>query len=227
MKSLLQLLLLTIILRAVVYCEVYAQEDQNEFNIKAPDQESSTYAPYQDSIFNRFLQLKIPARTLFNYNLALGDAAWKDLQNQNQILPHQAAMEALAKLPSSAFLPTGVEQTLYATNLQMSQYVPFQNPHLFGLKVPLSDIAQVLGLAEDVSPEIVYSIDAPMDVEIVIYSIQAKVIATLYKGRQAAGSYKITWNLRDDNGRRMPSGDYIAEVRIGESKFIRKRIVIP
>ena len=227
MKSFIHLFILIIIIEAFVLSAVFAQTNKNEFNIKAPDQESSIYAPFQDSIYNRFLKMNIPARTLFNYNLALGDATWKDLQNQTMQNPYQAAMDALARLPESAFLPTGVERTLYETNLQMSQFVPFQNPHLFGLKVPLSDIAQVLGLSEDVSPVIVYSLDGPLDVEIVIYSIQAKVIATLYKGRQNEGSYKITWNLRDDYGRRMPSGDYISEVRIGESKFVRKRIVIP
>ena len=204
-----------------------AQTEKSEFNIKVPDQESSIYAPFQDSIYNRFLKMNIPARTLFNYNLAIGDAAWKDMQNQNKQTPYQAASDALSRLPESAYLPTGVERTLYETNLQMSRYVPFQNPHLFGLKVPLSDIGQILGLTEDVSPVITYSLDAPLDVEIVVYSIQAKVIATLYKGRQNAGSYKITWNLRDDYGRRMPSGDYISEVRIGDTKYIRKRIVIP
>ena len=204
-----------------------AQTGMNEFNIKIPDQESSIYAPFQDSIYNRFLKMNIPARTLFNYNLAIGDAAWKDFQTQSKQTPYQAAVDALSRLPESAYLPTGVERTLYETNLQMSQYVPFQNPHLFGLKVPLSDIGQILGLTEDVSPVITYSLDAPLDVEIVVYSIQAKVIATLYKGRQNAGSYKITWNLRDDYGRRMPSGDYISEVRIGDTKYVRKKIVIP
>ena len=227
MKSLIHILILIIIIKSFVLCAVFGQSENNESNIKGLDHGSSIYAPYQDSIYSKLLKMNVPARTLFRYNLALGDAAWNDYLNEQKTLPYNAAMQSLANLPSTVFQPSGVEQTLYQTNLEMAQYVPGLNSHLFGIKVPLSDIAQVLGLSEDVSPVIVYSLDSPLDVEIVIYSIQAKVIATIYQGKQNAGSYKITWNLRDDYGRRMPSGDYIAEVRIGESKFVRKRIVIP
>ncbi|MBR3090812.1 MAG: hypothetical protein IKH10_02320, partial [Bacteroidetes bacterium] len=84
----------------------------------------------------------------------------------------------------------------------------------------------LLGIIEDTSPEIKYSLGMIADVEIVIYSVQAKVIATIFKGTQRPGSYKITWNQRDDKGKKMPYGDYIAEVRIGTDRFVRKRIVI-
>ncbi|HPD33249.1 MAG TPA: FlgD immunoglobulin-like domain containing protein [Bacteroidota bacterium] len=227
MKAILHLSIFIFIIESFISNTLFSQDNQNNYDIRVPDYGSSIYAPYQDSIYNKLLKMNVPARTLFKYNLALGDAAWQDYLKEQNTLPYNAAMQSLANLPSTVFQPSGVEQTLYQTNLEMAQYVPGLNSHLFGIKVPLSDIAQVLGLTEDVSPEIVYSIDATLDVEIVIYSIQAKVIATIYKGKQNAGSYKITWNLRDDYGRRMPSGDYIAEVRIGDSKFVRKRIVIP
>jgi len=226
-KAILHLSIFIFIIESFISNTLFSQDNQNNYDIRVPDYGSSIYAPYQDSIYNKLLKMNVPARTLFKYNLALGDAAWQDYLKEQNTLPYNAAMQSLANLPSTVFQPSGVEQTLYQTNLEMAQYVPGLNSHLFGIKVPLSDIAQVLGLTEDVSPEIVYSIDATLDVEIVIYSIQAKVIATIYKGKQNAGSYKITWNLRDDYGRRMPSGDYIAEVRIGDSKFVRKRIVIP
>ncbi|HRT67152.1 MAG TPA: FlgD immunoglobulin-like domain containing protein [Bacteroidota bacterium] len=227
MKAILHLSIFIFIIESFISNTLFSQDNQNNYDIRVPDYGSSIYAPYQDSIYNKLLKMNVPARTLFKYNLALGDAAWQDYLKEQNTLPYNAAMQSLANLPRTVFQPSGVEQTLYQTNLEMAQYVPGLNSHLFGIKVPLSDIAQVLGLTEDVSPEIVYSIDATLDVEIVIYSIQAKVIATIYKGKQNAGSYKITWNLRDDYGRRMPSGDYIAEVRIGDSKFVRKRIVIP
>jgi len=226
-KAILHLSIFIFIIESFISNTLFSQDNQNNYDIRVPDYGSSIYAPYQDSIYNKLLKMNVPARTLFKYNLALGDAAWQDYLKEQNTLPYNAAMQSLANLPSTVFQPSGVEQTLYQTNLEMAQYVPGLNSHLFGIKVPLSDIAQVLGLTEDVSPAIVYSIDATLDVEIVIYSIQAKVIATIYKGKQNAGSYKITWNLRDDYGRRMPSGDYIAEVRIGDSKFVRKRIVIP
>ena len=66
-----------------------------------------------------------------------------------------------------------------------------------------------------------------MNVEVVVYSPQARVIAVLLKMHQPTGKYQITWNGRDEKGRRMPTGDYVAEVRLGDERFVRKRIQIP
>jgi len=85
------------------------------------------------------------------------------------------------------------------------------------MKVALGDIAQFFGLAEDVSPVIKYNLDFATEVQIVIYSVNASVVATLFDGHQPAGNYSITWNGRDDKGRKLPSGDYVAEVRIGKN----------
>lgn len=188
---------------------------------------NNIYKNYQDSIFQHLLLLNVTARTMFNFNLSLSDEAWSKIINNTNDLPFQQAMKSLNAVPSIAFIPTGQERMMYQTNLENARYIPGITLPNYGLKVSFNDIGTFLGLVEDTSPEIQYYLDSPNTVEVVIYSIQAKVVATLFNGKQITGNYKLTWNFRDDLGRKMPSGDYIAEVRIGNSKFVRKRIVIP
>lgn len=200
---------------------------KDEESPKTSSGASENYKKYQDSIYRRFLDMNVTARSLFYFNLSLTDEEWAAITHSKSNIPYQAALQSLETVPPSAFVPTGMEQVAYQSNLEAAQYIPGIAPHRYAVKIPLRDIGEFFGLVEDVSPEIKYSLDAADDIEIVIYSIQAKVVATLFKGRQVPGSYKITWNFRDDNGRKLPSGDYIGEVRIGNAKFIRKRIVLP
>jgi flagellar basal-body rod modification protein FlgD len=96
-----------------------------------------------------------------------------------------------------------------------------------GLQIPLSAIGAFLGLTEDVSPVISYSLESSAEVEVVVYSVQALVIRTLLTAKQYPGSYSITWDGKNDKGIIMPKGDYVAEVRIGKDRIVRKRIVVP
>jgi len=215
--------------------ELFTDNSKNESEDNPKDEESTKtssgvnekYKRLQDSIYRKLLDLNVTARSLFYFNLTLTDETWNAITRSNANLPYQAALQSLATVPPSAFAPTGTEQVAFESNLEAAQNIPGIAPHRYGLKIPLRDIGEFFGLVEDVSPEIKYTLDAADDIEIVIYSIQAKVVATLFKGRQVPGSYQITWNFRDDNGRRLPSGDYIGEVRIGNVKFIRKRILLP
>jgi len=197
-------------------------------NTKLPIGDTTLYRQMQDSIFKIYTRLGVTSRSLFQYNLALTDDLWQKVTNQMEELPYQLAMRSLSVVPSQAFSPSGVEivqrQEAIAAGMRLPTGLSYPQA---GLRVPLDMIGQFLGIVEDVGPDIRYSLDAPNEIEVVVYSMQAKVIATLFKGRQSPGVYHITWNFRDDNGRKMSSGDYIAEVRIGDSKFVRKRIVIP
>ncbi len=130
-------------------------------------------------------------------------------------------------MPEEAYIPGEVEKTLREINIMNSMYVPMVRTYSpYGAKIDFETIGKFLGIVEDVSPTIKYSLAITADVEIVIYSIQAIAVATLFKGVQSPGNYTISWNGRDENGRMMPPGDYIAEVRIGQEKYVRKRIVL-
>jgi flagellar hook assembly protein FlgD len=92
------------------------------------------------------------------------------------------------------------------------------------MQVNLNDIAKVFGLGEDVSPDIRYVVDEQLFVEIVVYSSQAMIVSTLYNGVQAPGVYTVTWNGTSQDGRAVADGEYIAEVRLGTQRLMRKRI---
>jgi len=114
---------------------------------------------------------------------------------------------------------------LYQTNILNSQFVPFSRTiPTTGLKIPVENVMQFFGLVEDTSPKISYNLEFSSQVQIVVYNSSGIVISTLLNEPQVSGSYTTWWNLKNDLGILQPNGDYIAEVRIGSSKYFRKRI---
>ncbi len=204
------------------------------FSYALPSQEykelpsgKSRYTAQQDSAYQKALSDRLPNQLLIYEALSLLDYT-KYLQRLSRDNPWRIAKSTLADIPAEYFIPSGTEIVQHQLAMIASQQVPFvPSFQKGGLKIPLNAIGQIFGFAEDLSPTIKYSLDHHSDVEIVIYSVGAVVIATIFNGPQAPGYYKRTWNFRDDKGKRMPSGDYIAEVRIGTEKFLRKRILIP
>lgn len=140
-------------------------------------------------------------------------------------------------IPRAQLQPSGREQVFrqYAMNQAKDVDSPVPtSPGFKGLEIPLSDIGQFLGLTEDVSPTITYDVTFATNVAVVIYGADARKVADLQRPRfQRPGKYVLTWNLKDNNGRPMPAGDYIAEVQIGLDALntthihvVRKKIVI-
>lgn len=193
-----------------------------------PSGDGTFFTPAQDSAFKRAIASQIPIRTLIDLELKM------HMQNFNlqkaiiETNPWILAQQNIDNIPAEYFIPSGSERVRYQENILASQYIPFVrtiNPNQF--QFPLRRIGQFLGVVEDVSPTIKYEVEVTSHIQIVIYSVGAKVVATIFDGMQTPGRYSITWNLRSEDGKPMPTGDYIAEVRIGDERFIRKRIVIP
>jgi len=179
----------------------------------------------QDSNYARALRLSIPLSARLANDLRLFSPL---LPAKSDFTSKTDRINDALNLPPEYYLPLDVDIANYQYGLLMSQnnVTGINTMQPFGLKIGLSDIGKLLGLVEDVSPVIKYELDFTTDVEIVIYSVNATVAATIFDGRQRPGQYKYTWNGRDDMGRRLPPGDYIAEVRIGKERFFRKRIVL-
>lgn len=189
---------------------------------------SDRYLPAQDSAYQKAIEMHIPFLTRAREDIMYSEGAWNYTQKIFEGTPWQIAMKDILRLNPDLFKPSDVALATHEYHIRRSMYVPYVNTiPVSGLKIPLKDIGVFLGTVEDVSPKISYSLDYTTEVEVVIYSIRASVIATLYKGVQKPGNYTLTWNLRDQNGKPMPPGDYIAEVRIGTERYVRKRIEIP
>ncbi|MDZ7343212.1 MAG: PQQ-dependent sugar dehydrogenase [candidate division KSB1 bacterium] len=62
-------------------------------------------------------------------------------------------------------------------------------------------------------------------VELSIYNLRGQIIRTLLKQEQAAGTYTIEWDSRDNQGIPQPSGTYFYRLRIG-SDFVETRKLV-
>ncbi len=181
----------------------------------------------QDSAYNEAINNSLPPLTRLYIDLNESAALWEFERQLMEGKPWQIALKNLQSLPPDIFKPTENQIVQQQINIQQAFHVPFvQTYNPYGLKVSFSDIGRLLGLAEDVSPRIRYSLEKSSNVEVVIYSVQAIVIQTLFNGTQPPGEYELLWNGKNYNGADVPPGDYIAEVRIGKERYIRKRVVI-
>jgi hypothetical protein len=70
-----------------------------------------------------------------------------------------------------------------------------------------------------------YSVPRALDVNISVYDISGRTVATLVNGRQAAGRYNTTWNRTDGQGNRIASGVYFYKLTSGNYRITRKLVV--
>jgi hypothetical protein len=191
------------------------------------DRTSQQYTPQQDSNYARDNKLSLGFLYWLKKGIASSNGDWKLYKQGIFENPSINLAESFAKMPANIFEPLPTEVVQYQITRINALSIP--TIHTFsenGTNISLQSIGRFLGILEDVSPEINYTLNYTSDVEIVIYSVSAKIIATIFVGTQKAGKYKIVWNGKDDAGKKMPHGDYIAEVRVASERFVRKRIVI-
>lgn len=184
----------------------------------------------QEENYLRALRLHLPPSARFRVETRMFSDDWQTYAELMQRTPGHALRSNL-DIPDSWYIPSEQQRLLYQEQIAMSRYIPGvglrTSPGFAGFQLPLSTIGRILGLVEDVSPTISYAVEYATVVEAVVYSTQAKVVAVMFKGSQQPGQYALTWNGRDEQGKPLPGGDYIAEVRIGQETIVRKRMQIP
>ena len=205
-------------------CYITYSQDVYENELPYSQKDKEKYTPEQDSAFKRAMRSKLPKELILKQSLEQINFQI-EINRLMRDSPWMIARRNLESIPNEMFEANPVELVQRQQMLQDAQYVPFvQTLPRNAFSMNLQDIGKFMGLVEDNSPTISYTLNTDVEVEIVIYSMNAKVISILYKGDQAIGSYSRTWNGRDDEGKVVPRGDYIGEVRIGNYKYIRKRI---
>jgi hypothetical protein len=70
-----------------------------------------------------------------------------------------------------------------------------------------------------------YSLDTATPVSLQIVDIQGRVVRTLVSGSMEAGTYRTTWNGRDDQGRQLASGVYFSLLSTS-SQIARQKMVL-
>ncbi len=192
------------------------------------------FTPEQDRAFYEALKVNIDPAMRFHFEAQRFSAMWMAAQEMKKLSPRDIALANMAVDPR-VLEPTPRDREAYKYGIAQSFTIPgVYDPYKRygglpgmggdGISIPLSLIGSLLGLTEDVTPTIRYIVEQPTEVEIIIYSIQAIAIARILKESQNAGGHSITWNLTNEEGLRVPNGDYIAEVRIGIQNIVRKRI---
>lgn len=201
-----------------------SQDEENELPYSNSSNEK--YTPEQDSAFKQAMRSKLPKDLILKQSLEQINFQI-EINRLMRDSPWLIARRNLASIPDEIYAANPVEVVQRQQMIQDAQYVPFvQTIPRNAFSMNLQDIGKFIGLVEDNSPTITYSLNTTAEVEIVIYSVNAKVISTIFKGEQSPGNYSRTWNGRDKDGKLVPKGDYIGEVRIGNYKYIRKKIIL-
>ena len=75
------------------------------------------------------------------------------------------------------------------------------------------------------STTIEYQIPKAGQVDVNIFSITGELVRTIKSGVQNSGSYKVSWNSKNDNGKNVSSGVYLFQVKY-EGAFITKKLML-
>ena len=78
------------------------------------------------------------------------------------------------------------------------------------------------------STQILYELPdgGALPVELVVYNVIGQRVRTLVDQRQVAGRYRIVWSGRDDAGRELGSGVYLARLRIPGREAVQKMLLV-
>lgn len=76
------------------------------------------------------------------------------------------------------------------------------------------------------STTIRYALPSAGDVHVGVYDIHGKNVATLVENHQAAGTYEVTWNGRNDAGHFVASGVYFYRVRAGTFVAVHRMMLL-
>lgn len=199
------------------------QTGDNDSELPSSTKEIEKFTPEQDSAFKRAMRNHLPNEILIKDALNILEFNM-EMNRLMRDSPWLVARRNLASIPNEFFEPRKEDIVHRQQMIQDAQYVPYVQTLPRGFGISAEEVGKFLGIVEDTNPTVNYTLNNSYEVEIVVYSINAKVIATIFKGVQTPGRYQRTWNGRNDNGKPMPTGDYIIEVRIGDFKYIRKYV---
>ena len=71
------------------------------------------------------------------------------------------------------------------------------------------------------STQITYDIPERGEVQVLIYDLAGKLVASMNEGIQEPGQYKIIWSATDRSGKKLSGGVYIYQIKT--EKFVKSR----
>ncbi len=74
--------------------------------------------------------------------------------------------------------------------------------------------------------QISYHLPRATDVRLAVYTVNGQQVRILANGTQSAGIKTVTWNARDDRGRKMSSGIYFYRLQAGDFIAVKKMLLL-
>jgi hypothetical protein len=71
-----------------------------------------------------------------------------------------------------------------------------------------------------------YTLERAGDAEITVYDVAGRRVRRLASGATPAGYHEVTWDGRDDAGRRVASGVYLYRLRAGDVAETKKMVLL-
>ncbi len=183
------------------------------------------YIPFEDST-------GIPVDPLVRFGDAFrrDSAAWRAFVDSLERSPDAAMRRNLTILPQE-WMPSAIDRMRHQEDIDRALDKDFIGPkgvtRVPLVSIPTASIGRMLGLVEDVTPKISYTVPNTVEVSVKVYNLSAQLVSSVVDGVQRPGVYSFDWNMLGMDGRRVPSGDYVAEVLVGRRLVLRKRIEVP
>ncbi|KXB97896.1 MAG: hypothetical protein AA908_00310 [Chlorobi bacterium NICIL-2] len=192
-----------------------------------PGGKPTEFLPEQDTFYLRALRLQVPPSVRLALDVERIMSNFEIVRRKPELeSPWQAALRNMT-LSARTLAPEGREMVQRQLAIASATAIPVSRGAQIGtVSIPMSAIGSFLGISEDVSPRISYRVRESARVVAVVYSTTALIVRRLLDQEQRPGMYELEWDGRDDSGRRMPDGDYVLEVRIGDRGIERKRVVL-
>ncbi len=95
--------------------------------------------------------------------------------------------------------------------------------------VPVTQVAELLPAHPNpFNPQTVleYSLPEAQQVELSIFDLSGRMVRRLEQGQRAAGNHTVTWQGEDDQGRRVPSGMYLARFTAGRVSQTQRLMLV-
>ena len=71
-----------------------------------------------------------------------------------------------------------------------------------------------------------YKLFKDSNVEIVIFDVKGNMVKNLFSGEQISGFKSIKWNAINNKGKKVPAGEYLAQIKIGDFTQTKKMIFV-
>jgi len=107
-----------------------------------------------------------------------------------------------------------------------------QNSAYTSVALPTEQLPERLELMQNwpnpfnATTRIAFTLPAPADIRLQIFSVQGRCIRTLAAGRTAAGAHRLDWDGRDEAGLPASSGLYLCLLQSGEAQQVKRMLLL-